>query len=331
MSCSVEKTLCFLVICLLFFQTKSQVISKTKAKEGTLKHLVHLTVYTTFLNQDKDEQFSSVGVSGSLIKLNWILTAAHNVADHDVTVNGITRRHFFFQVNVLAGSKNSKKETPQQCTIYESDIIIHEEYNRNDDYDVALLYMKNKFQITDTVEPAKLLEPGMEFDRDAKCVIQGWGHQLVRNEDNQLVYSPGQPNHARQGFVNILDGERCTRIYMQDDDTSVFNGDLSFCYGCNSGKCEQTSSGDSGTPVVCALKKGDNPLTDGFVFAVHSSGCTDLSKNCYPDGPSVGTDVRKIEEWIKLKTNKRTDVKKPSDSMYPYFIVGAVVIGSAFT
>jgi len=118
---------------------------------------------------------------------------------------------------------------------------------------------------------------------------------------------------------------------MQNDGTSVFNGDLSFCYGCNSGKCEQTSSGDSGTPVVCALKKGKNPLTDGFVFAVHSSGCTDLSKNCYPDGPSVGTDVRKIEEWIKLKTNKRTDVKKPSDGIYPLFIVGAVVIGSVFT
>ena len=214
MSWSVEKTLCFLVICLLFFQTKSQVISKTKAEEGTLKHLVHLTVYTTFLNQDKDEQFSSVGVSGSLIKLNWILTAAHNVADHDVTVNGITRRHFFFQVNVLAGSKNSKKETPQQCTIYESDIIIHEEYNRNDDYDVALLYMKNKFQITDTVEPAKLLEPGMDFDADAKCVIQGWGYnELVYNKKNQLVYPSDQPKHAMQGFVNILNGEKCASKY----------------------------------------------------------------------------------------------------------------------
>ena len=299
MSWSVEKTLCFLVICLLFFQTKSQVISKTKAEEGTLKHLVHLTVYTTFLNQDKDEQFSSVGVSGSLIKLNWILTAAHNVADHDVTVNGITRRHFFFQVNVLAGSKNSKKETPQQCTIYESDIIIHEEYNRNDDYDVALLYMKNKFQITETVEPAKLLEPGMEFDADAKCVVQGWGYnEVVRNEKNQLQYSRPSPDHAMQGTVNILNGDKCLEAYAVGD----FNSDLYFCYGSNNGTCVQTACGDSGTPVVCALKKGDDPLVDGVVFAINVAGC-DVNEIGNSDYPDMGMDVRKIKSWIDRWTD----------------------------
>jgi len=329
MSCSVEKTLCFLVICLLFFQTKSQVISKTKAEEGTLKHLVHLTVYTTFLNQDKDEQFSSVGVSGSLIKLNWILTAAHNVEDDDVTVNGITRRHFFFQVNVLAGSKNSKKETPQQCTIYESDIIIHEEYNRNDDYDVALLYMKNKFQITDTVEPAKLLEPGMDFDADAKCVIQGWGYnELVYNKKNQLVYPSDQPKHAMQGFVNILNGEKCASKYNVNG-RRRFNSYLNLCYGCNNGTCEQTTKGDSGTPIVCALEKGDNPLINGVVVAVHSFGCKDVSEKCFPNGPSAGVDVRKIKDWIELETMKRGDrtgVNQSSASIYPYLIAAAVVI-----
>jgi len=337
---SVKKTLCFLVISLLFFQTKSQVISKSKANEGTLKHLVSLKVFWKSLDEEKREQIALFRLQGSLIKPNWILTAAHNVADHNETVNSITTEYFFYKVEVLAGTKdwkNFSNETTQQRTVYKKGRIVHKNYKPiGRYYDVALIYTKKSFEITDTVEPAKLLEPDMKFDSDVKCVIQGWGYnELVRNEDNQLRYSLVKPNRARQGSVNILNGESCARAHLRNDGTSVFNYKLHFCYGCNNGKCEQTAPGDSGTPVVCALKKGDNPLTDGVVFAVHSYGCKDLSKKCFPGGPSAGTDVRKIKDWIDSKTTKRgikrTGVSKFLDSMYPYYIAGAVVIGSAIT
>ena len=333
MSWSVEQTLCVFVISLLFFQAKSQVISDTKAKVGTLKHLVHLEVFLECVNEDNEKMTGYYSASGSLIKLNWILTAAHNVEDNNVTTdNGFIRRYFVYKVEVVAGTKDWKKlsnETTQQRTVYKKNISVHKKYDpASKYYDVALIYTKKKFEITDTVEPAKLLEPGMEFDRDAKCVIQGWGYnKIVFNKKNQLKYSRPLPNHAMQGIVNILNGVSCTRVYVN------FNSNIHFCYGCNDGKCEQTAPGDSGTPVVCALEKGDNPLYNGVVFAVHNSGCEDIGEKCYPDGPSRGTDVRKIRKWIKLSTNergrKRTGIKKPSDRrMYPYFIAGAVVVGT---
>jgi len=333
MSWSVEKTLCFLVIFLLFSRTKSQVISDTKAVDGTLKHMVHLKRFVKFFNEENEEQTKYARVSGSLVKLNWILTAAHCVADFDKTVNGTTTQYFFYKVDVIAGTKNYKvrsNATTQQRTIYKNDIIVHEYYDPISKlYDVALIYTKKKFEVTDTVEPAKLLEPWMKFDADAKCVVQGWGRRkLIRNEDDLLQYHPQFPNTARQGAINILNGEICKRLYKRSKNIR-FNENLHFCYGCKSGRCEQAAPGDSGTPVVCALKKGENPLIDGVVFAVHSCGCSDVRKLCRPEGPSFGTDVRKIKSWIEKEAYKRLNGNEPPGSIYPYFIAGAIIVATA--
>ena len=169
----------------------------------------------------------------------------------------------------------------------------------------------------------------MDFDADSKCVIQGWGYnELVYNKKNQLVYPSDQPKHAMQGSVNILNGEKCASKY--NGFSKRFHSNLHFCYGCKKGQtCEQTTRGDSGTPLVCALKKGDNPLVDGVVVAIHTYGCSDLSEKCFPNGPSVGTDVRRISIWIELETMKREDrtgVNKSSASIYPYLIAAAVIV-----
>ena len=332
MSWSAEKIFCFLVILLQIFQAKSQVLSNTRANEGTLKHLVHLKVYFRAFENEEEVSYDSIMTSGSLIKPNWILTAAHNVEDHEETENGITTDYFFHKVKVKAGTKDRKnydKETTQKRTIRKENIIIHERRPIYFFYDVALLYTIKKFDITDTVEPAKLLEPGMEFDADAKCVIQGWGYnELVYNKKNQLVYPSDQPKHAMQGFVNILNGEKCASKYNTFE-RRKFDSNLNLCYGCNNGTCEQTTKGDSGTPIVCALEKGDNPLINGVVVAVHSFGCKDVSEKCFPNGPSAGVDVRKIKDWIELETMKRGDrtgVNQSSASMYPYLIAAAVII-----
>jgi len=336
MSLSVEKTLCFLVIFLLFFQTKSQVLSNTRANEGTLKHLVHLRVKWKILVNENEEKYGSIMASGSLVKLNWILTAAHNVADRIEYVDGKTTHYLFHKIIVKAGTKDWNdydEETTQIRTIRRSrkDIVVHELYNPiygvygiNRYYDVALIYTKQQFYITNTVEPAKLLEPGMDFDAVSKCVIQGWGYnELIHNEDNQLDYSPDQPDHAMQGSVNILNGERCASKYNNVFERR-FNSNLHLCYGCNNGTCEQTTKGDSGTPIVCALEKGDNPLINGVVVAVHSFGCRDVSEKCFPNGPSAGVDVRRISIWIELETMKRGNRNRAS--MYPCLIAAAVIV-----
>ena len=129
MSWSAEKTLCFLVVSLLFFQTKSQVLSNTRANEGTLKHLVHLKVFFRAFENEEEVSYDSIMASGSLIKPNWILTAAHNIEDHEETENGIKTEYYFHKVKVKAGTKDWKnydKETTQKRTIRKENIIIHE-------------------------------------------------------------------------------------------------------------------------------------------------------------------------------------------------------------
>ena len=92
--------------------------------------------------------------------MNWILTAAYNVADYNETVGRTTTQYNFYKVDVLAGTKdwNVNNAKTQRRTVYKNDIIVHQDYNpRRNDYDVALIYTKKKFEITYTVEPAKLL------------------------------------------------------------------------------------------------------------------------------------------------------------------------------
>merc|ERR1712200_378775 len=103
---------------------------------------------------ENEELTGHTRVSGSLVKLNWILTAAHNVADYNETVDGTTTHYFFYKVDVLAGTKNWKvhsSATTQQRTVYREGRIVHNDFNPiSKQYDVALIYTKKKFDITDT-------------------------------------------------------------------------------------------------------------------------------------------------------------------------------------
>jgi len=311
MSSSAPKLFFFLAIGLLFFRAKSQVISKSKAEHGTLNHLVHLSLYHFYFSVSGAGIIPSEG-AGTIVKLNWVLTAAHNVANYNETVNGTTTLYRFKAVKILAGTKdvNDESARAQRRTskMYDGDrksIIIHEDHDPESRlYDVALIYVKEKFDLTDTVRPAKLLEKGVKFDPSAKCVVQGWGLDTrTTSIDGRVAYTRSSKGEAMQGTVHLLNGWRC-RQYVDERRRPCFDGKNQFCYGCNYGTCEQTAQGDSGTALVCALAKGESPLRDGVVFAVHSYGCTDPRYKCTSDGPSVGIDVREIKQWIDTETQE---------------------------
>ena len=72
-------------------------------------------------------------------------------------------------------------------------------------------------------------------------------------------------------------------------------------------------------PVVCTLDAGENPVDSGVVFAVHSYGCNVVSLKCGPKGPSTGTDVREIKDWIDEKTYEGNFFVRN----YQYIVAGA--------
>jgi len=136
-----------------------------------------------------------------------------------------------------------------------------------------------------------------------------------------------------------LKEETCRRYLSK----KYYDSDKHFCYGCYEGTCEQAAKGDSGSPVVCALRAGDDPLVRNVVFAVHELGCAHVNKKCHPDGPSAGVDVRKIRGWIRLtrlttfpesltplrKKRAPNSIRPYVNGISPYVVAAAaVVVGS---
>ena len=314
--------LLFYALFLYFTRASSQVISEQRAAEGTLKHLVRLKVYMKYpIREEKRYELKVTRGAGALVKLNWVLTCAHIVAPWNETRrDGGTREHTFHWVEVLAGTKdyNDKSEKAQRIGAGENSVFVHENFSPTRKiYDVALIRLEKPFDETNSVKPAKLLEKRMKFDADAKCVVQGWGYNKVIGSGDKMKFGKDEQNEARQGRVHLLKGEKCGHYVYNN--ASIFDSNLQFCYGCDTGQCEQAAGGDSGAPVVCALDEGEDPLRDGVVFAVHSYGCAEARKKCLASGPSAGTDVRAVKQWIDGKIEE-----KQLAGLVPYVIFAAM-------
>jgi len=299
MFCNTKNTFCFVIICLLSHTAKSQVLNGTNAEERTLKHLVYIHAHFSYNVEGIERQTSTQG-AGTIVKYNWVLTAAHVVADFSKVVNGIGRHCTYEKMKLVAGVKdiNDDGENSQVLEISKSNsyIVIHEFYNpKGLIYDVALINVGRKhFRQSDTVEPARRLKIGTKIERGVKCVVQGWGYNnIIKNRNGNLQYTWDEPTTvARQGYLALLGKERTL-----------------FSYGCKTGTCSQAAPGDSGAPVVCALDKDQDPADEnyGYVFAVHSKGCNNLKRKCSAYGLSQGTDVRLIANWISDKTGEEGD------------------------
>jgi len=294
MSMSMKPKFYFLLIFVLFIETKSQMLEAKKAVSGKLKHLVFLKV--EFGCDTRQGTWPQYG-AGTIINMKWVLTAAHVVEDYSEIERGNTIEYFRKKVRLTAGTKDLRDANLRQRRLIERDnVYVHKDYERQPSIDdVALIYLKKPLDDSNTIEPANLLTSGMHFVDGVKCVVSGWGKNgYTIGENGKTTYIRDSPNYARQGIMELLNGEKC-KIY------DGYESELQFCYGCNEGTCPSAAPGDSGAPVVCALEEDQDPVKYGYVFAIHSFGCADVKERCTPDGPSVGTDVRGITEWMNKK------------------------------
>jgi len=323
-------TFYFLLVFVLFMETKSQVLNAEKAELGELKHLVYLQSQFNYYKGHgivKSEKYKG---AGTIINMNWVLTAAHVVADFNETVdedetdnfsenkNLATTSYFRKKVRIIAGVKNYKDAMGQKRVVKRNDVYVHRKYvSTTKKYDVALLHLKkNPLFESDTVEPAKLLEPGITLEDGVDCVVSGWGaHGYSIDPNDETKFKEDLDEYARQGSMSLLNWDNC-KIYAD------YDFDLHLCYGCNEGSCSITGPGDSGAPVVCALNKNQDP---GYVSAIHSFGCEDPRIKCTNPGPSVGTDVREITDWMKKKIK---EVESRTARIIAYVITAATIIVS---
>ena len=308
----------FLLVFVFFMETRSQVLNAEKAKLGELKHLVYVQPQFSYYKGHGIVESKNGHGAGTIINMNWVLTAAHVVADYNKTVNSATKLYLRIKVSIIAGVKNYKDATGQKRVVKRNDVYVHRKYDSTTEkYDVALLHLKeNPLFESDTVDPAKLLEPGMTLEDGVDCVVSGWGaHGYSIDPNDETKYIEDLDDDARQGSMSLLNGDKC---YIYAD----YESDLHLCYGCNEGSCSMTGPGDSGAPVVCALNKNQDP---GYVSAIHSFGCEDPRIKCTHPGPSVGTDVREITDWMKKKIK---EVESRTARIIAYVITAATIIAS---
>ena len=296
MSGSIKTIIYFLVAFMFYVKTNSQLLQGTEAVRGELKHLVYINTHFLYRKENGFWIDGKIG-AGTVINMNWVLTAAHVVEDHDKVENGRFTSYTRREVHLTAGTKDIRNEDDaQKLVIGRNDVYVHKNYDaQNFRYDVALIHLKEKpLERSETVEPAKFLENGMSFEVGTKCVISGWGVTEYSQGANGQVHKKF-PDRAMRGNVEILRADFCNSY-------PEYSSGLHLCYGCKTGSCPMNAPGDSGAPVTCDLIGRSGT----FVVAVHNFGCKDFSKHCTAAAPGAGTDVREIRKWMNDKMSEHS-------------------------
>ncbi|XP_018418368.1 PREDICTED: transmembrane protease serine 13 [Nanorana parkeri] len=203
---------------------------------------------------------------GTIINRNWIVTASHCFS----TSFPLTS-YMIFTGTVDLNQIRSRSGV--------SAIIRHENYNADsDDYDVALIKLKNPFSYSASIQPACLPMINQNFNPNTKCWISGFGKTVAASEDTS--------NLLMKAEVSIISTSIC-------NSASVYNGAISqrmMCAGDLRGGTD-SCQGDSGGPLVCLQEN-----------RWYLAGVTSWGTGCgQPNKPGVYTRVTEILSWVYNK------------------------------
>ncbi|XP_074626958.1 chymotrypsin-C-like isoform X2 [Acropora palmata] len=153
---------------------------------------------------------------GSLIKGNWVVTAAHCVA-RNPSIGGYT---------VVVGAHNRAGTTRFQRSYGLKKIIVHKQYHRKHmRNDIAVLQLGKSIDGGLHVNVVCLPKAGDRVKPGKKCYITGWGRTV------------GGGNSAitlKEAVLPVSDTHSCSKTEAVDDKTMLCAGGEGIAGGCRS-------------------------------------------------------------------------------------------------
>ncbi|KAM8927692.1 transmembrane protease serine 13 [Pelodytes ibericus] len=236
----------------------SRIIGGTEATAGEWPWQVSL-------HQQTGTRFVHV-CGGTLINGQWVLTASHCFTETSSPSN--------WRIYAGITSLNSLRAASSVTTI-----VRHEYYNSDtDDYDVALMKLKEPITYSATIQPACLPMTGESFNPGFKCWISGFGKTVAISDESS---------------INLMEAEVTIISTSQCNSAVVYNGAITermMCAGELRGGVD-SCQGDSGGPLVCEQNGR------WYLAGVTSwgNGCGQANK------PGVYTRVTDVLPWIYSK------------------------------
>lgn len=190
---------------------------------------------------------------GSIISVDWVLTAAHCVED----------RGYFV---VRAGSSYMNQNGRIHLA---SLVVVNSKFNsQTANFDIAMIRVRPKFQITRYVKPVRLARDGLALPN--RLFVSGWG---------SLRQDGPPPAELRGVTLHRFPRRQCRAKY------SGIGIDISEYMICVFTPNKDACQGDSGGPLV------HGKIQYGIVsFGIE---CAD------PNYPGVYTNIRALNSWIK--------------------------------